>query len=244
LWSVSFALSRFGCEEKAAVALDIQRGERRTAHQLVRDTLRRAILTGKLTADTRLVQSDIAEQLQVSTTPVREALRDLASEGFILLDAHRGAVVRRLSYDDVYEIYDIRKLLEPDAMRRAVEHITDEEIDAAAQIQARADVETDAARWVELNHEFHRVFLKAARSPRLAGILNNLADSSAMYIATILARGERRREDANAHHRTLLEAVRHRDADAAAEVMMSHIHQTVEMVADILPRDIAGDGTV
>jgi len=217
----------------ALMDLDIQRGERRTAHQLVRDTLRRAILTGKLTADTRLVQSDIAEQLRVSTTPVREALRDLATEGFIQLDAHRGAVVKRLGYDDVFEIYNIRKLLEPDAIRRAVERITDQEIHEAAQIQARADVETDPARWVELNHEFHRVFVNAAGSPRLAGILNNLADSAAMYIATSLVHGEHRRENANAQHRALLDAVRRRDADTACAVMLTHIHQTVETVTRV-----------
>ena len=222
----------------------MQRGERRTAHQLVRDTLRRAILTGKVTAGTRLVQSDIAEQLQVSTTPVREALRDLATEGFIQLDAHRGAVVRRLGYDDVHEIYNIRKMLEPDAIRRAVELITEEELETAAAIQARADMERDPARWVELNHEFHRVFIDAARSPRLASILTNLADSAAMYIAASLVQGEHRREDANVQHHALLDAVRKRDADAACEVMLTHIHQTVETVTRLEPEAATPDGEV
>lgn len=220
----------------------MERGERRTAHQLVRDTLRRAILTGKVTAGTRLVQSDIAEQLKVSTTPVREALRDLATEGFIQLDAHRGAVVRRLGYDDVFEIYNIRKLLEPDAIRRAVELITDEEIDTAEAIQVRADAERDPARWVELNHEFHHVFINAARSPRLAGILTNLADSAAMYIATSLVHGEHRREDANAQHHALVDAVRDRDAERACDVMLSHIHQTVETVTRLQPEGPGTDG--
>jgi DNA-binding GntR family transcriptional regulator len=224
--------------------LDMERGERRTAHQLVRDTLRRAILTGKVTAGTRLVQSDIAEQLQVSTTPVREALRDLATEGFIQLDAHRGAVVRRLGYEDVFEIYNIRKLLEPDAIRRAVEHITDEELEIADAIQARADDERDPARWVELNHEFHHVFITAARSPRLAGILTNLADSAAMYIATSLVHGEHRREDANAQHHALIDAVRDRDAERACDVMLSHIHQTVETVTRLEPDGPQEDGSV
>lgn len=222
--------------------LDMDRGERRTAHQLVRDTLRRAILTGKVSAGTRLVQSEIAEQLKVSTTPVREALRDLATEGFIQLDAHRGAVVRRLGYEDVFEIYYIRKLLEPDAIRRAVELITDEELETATAIQARADVERDPARWVELNHEFHRVFITAARSPRLATILTNLADSAAMYIATSLVHGEHRREDANAQHHALLDAVRDNDADRACEVMLTHIHQTVETVTRLQPDGPDTDG--
>jgi DNA-binding GntR family transcriptional regulator len=215
--------------------LDIQQGARRTAHQLVKDTLRRAILTGKIASGTRLVQSDLAELLQVSTTPVREALRDLATEGLIQLDAHRGAVVRQLGKDEVYEIYHIRRVLEPEAIRLAVEHITDDELEAAAAIQARADDETDPASWVELNHEFHRVFIEAARAPRLAGILTNLQDSAAMYIAASLMHGKHRREDANLQHRQLLDAVRRRDPDRACEVMLAHIQQTVDSVTATLP---------
>lgn len=215
--------------------LDIQQGARRTAHQLVKDTLRRAILTGKIASGTRLVQSDLAELLQVSTTPVREALRDLATEGLIQLDAHRGAVVRQLGEDEVVEIYDIRRVLEPEAIRRAVEHITDDELEVAAAIQARADDENDPAAWVELNHEFHRVFVEAARARRLAGILTSLQDSAAMYIAASLIHRAHRREDANRQHRELLDAVRRRDADRACEVMLAHLQQTVDSVISTLP---------
>src|SRR5919106_6460717 len=138
--------------------------ERRTAHQLVLETLRRAILTGRIPGGTRLVQADLAEQLKVSTTPVREALRDLATEGLIKLDAHRGAEVRSLSGPEVSEIYRIRSILEPEAMRLAIERISDEEIATAAKFQARADEETDTAAWTELNQQFHKVFVDAARS--------------------------------------------------------------------------------
>ncbi len=211
--------------------LAIERGMRRAAHQLVRDTLRRAILTGKVRSGTRMVQADLAEQLQVSTTPVREALRDLATEGLITIDAHRGAVVRELSHDEVFEIYAIRKLLEPEAIRLAVERMTDDELEEAAALQARADVEEDPATWVELNREFHRLFMDASRSPRLSGILNNLQDSAAMYIAATVMQGQHRREDANDEHRRQLDAVRRRDVDAAVEVALAHIQQTVETVS-------------
>jgi DNA-binding GntR family transcriptional regulator len=69
---------------------------RRTAHEYVRNSLREGILRGSLVGGTRLVQSEIASELEVSTTPVREALRDLATEGLVQLDAHRGAVVLQL----------------------------------------------------------------------------------------------------------------------------------------------------
>jgi DNA-binding GntR family transcriptional regulator len=115
-----------------------------------------------------------------------------------------------------------------------------EELATAADIQRRADTEEDTAAWVELNHEFHSVFVKAARSPRLASILTNLADSAAMYVATSLAAGGRRRTEANAQHRALLDAVRQRDADTACAVMLTHIQETVDTVVRVAP-DGTGD---
>ena len=79
-------------------------GGRRTAHEFVKDSLRRAILRGDLSGGSRLIQADLATMLNVSTTPVREALRDLATEGFITLDRHRGGVVRELNWSEMEEI--------------------------------------------------------------------------------------------------------------------------------------------
>ena len=73
---------------------------RQTAHEFVRSVLRRAILSGELAGGTRLVQAELAAVLEVSTTPVREALRELASEGLVRFDPHRGAVVQELSGEE------------------------------------------------------------------------------------------------------------------------------------------------
>lgn len=208
--------------------------DRRTAHQLVLDTLRRAILTGTIPSGTRLVQADIADQLQVSTTPVREALRDLATEGLIKLDAHRGAEVKSLSGDEIAEIYRLRRLLEPDAMRMAVELITDDEIAAAGAVQDEADAEQDTAAWVDLNHRFHTIFLKASRSQRLASILQALHDAAGMYIAATLVHDGDRLSEANCEHRDLLGAVRARDADAAVDIQMAHVRRTMESIASAM----------
>lgn len=211
--------------------LALDGGGRRTAHQLVRDALWRAILTGQIKGGTRLVQTDLAERLQVSTTPVREALRDLATEGLIRLDAHRGAVVQELSQEEAREIYELRLILEPVAMRLAVERITEEELEMASALQARADVEHDPASWVELNYEFHRAFIEAGKSRRLRGILSNLQQSAAMYVAASVMEGEHRLEEANAQHHELLNAVRARDADKAVEVVLSHLGQTMASIS-------------
>jgi DNA-binding transcriptional regulator YhcF (GntR family) len=101
-------------------------GNWRTAHDFAKQTLRRAILRGELPGGTRLIQSDLATQLGVSTTPVREALRDLAGGGLITLDRNRGGVVRELNWHEVEEIDQIQERLRPLAMELAVRNISDE----------------------------------------------------------------------------------------------------------------------
>ena len=207
-------------------------GSRRTAHELVRDTLRQAILRGTLPGGLRLVQAEIATQLEVSTTPVREALRDLATEGLIRLDAHRGAIVRELEFSEVEEIYDLRMLLEPEALRRATANITAEELAYAASLQAQMDEETDAGVWADLNREFHATLVKAARAPRLITILQNLRDSAAPYVGLSLQTSEEQRRHANVHHRGILEAMRTGDADTAAAVALEHLESTRQILAE------------
>src|SRR5665213_132940 len=140
--------------------------ERLTAHEIVRETLRGAILRGDLPGGTRLVQSELAVQLNVSNTPVREALRDLASDQLIRFHPHRGAVVRKLDIDELREIYEIRKALEPLAIRLAASRITGKQLKEASDLQARMDKETDPCAWVEKNRKFHALLESTARSPR------------------------------------------------------------------------------
>lgn len=218
------------------MSLAIGEDERRTAHQLVRDTLRQAILTGQISGGERLVQAELAQQMRVSTTPVREALRDLAAEGLIRLDAHRGAIVHSPSQSELEEIYRLRQLLEPEIMERAIAHITDEQLEEATRILQRADQEEDPTTWIDLNRQFHRLFTRATHSTRLAAIVESLQDSATLYILVALTRGTRSTDEANAQHWQLLEAVRARDVQAARKVMLAHIHQTVDAQPDLPER--------
>ncbi|REF97328.1 GntR family transcriptional regulator [Asanoa ferruginea] len=206
-------------------------GERRTAHQMVRDSLRLAILDGTLRAGSRLVQADVATRLNVSTTPVREALRDLASEGLIRLDAHRGAIVRETSLHEVREIYLLRRLIEPEAVSIAVHAMEPEVLAALEQLQAEMDKGPDLGRWVALNREFHRLFNGAARLDRLAEILNNLDDNAAVYVNLALRAAHTDHRDAtNRHHQRLLEACRDGDGEGAAKLVVEHLQQTLATI--------------
>jgi DNA-binding GntR family transcriptional regulator len=196
---------------------------RPTAHEYVRDTLRRAILSGEISPGTRLVQADLAEMLDVSTTPVREALRDLASEGLVRLDAHRGGVVHELSNDEVTEIYEIRKVLEPEAMRMAAKNITDEALDRAEALNERIRIEPGSAEYVDLNRELHMTIYDAAGSARLEGILKGLLDAAVMYVSASLQHEPDIRRLAVEDHARIIAALRRRDGEAAAQEIITHM---------------------
>lgn len=201
---------------------------RRTAHELVRERLRQAILSGELEGGTRLVQAEIATQLEVSTTPVREALRDLATEGLIQLDAHRGAIVRTLDLSEVSEIYDLRRLLEPEAMRRAARQLDEADFAAAEELQRRMDEVEDVGVWADLNRQFHGRLIDAIDSPRLKAALENLRDSAAPYVGFMLKKGREHLADANKEHHALLEALRAGDGEKAAAITEQHLAGTVK----------------
>lgn len=212
---------------------------RQTAHEFVRDVLRRAILNGELASGARLVQAELAAMLEVSTTPVREALRDLASEGLVRFDPHRGAVVHELTAEELHEIYRIRSLLEPEAMRHAAPKITDELIARLERLHERMLHEPHSAEWVDSNRAFHMAVYERTGSRRLASIIASLQDASVMYIGASLQADPHLRDEANRDHGRILEALRRRDGDAAATAILDHLTMSMRVLEGELPPDAA-----
>jgi DNA-binding GntR family transcriptional regulator len=200
----------------------------RTVESYVRETLRGAILRGQFAVGSRLIQTRIARDLGVSTTPVREAFRSLESEGLIWLDPHRGAVVRALSAEDVHDIHLLRTLLEPEAMRLAVARIRPEQLAEAEALQEKLRTERDPGRWTDLNRRFHRVFLDASGSERLAQMLGGLHDSYAPYIVAMVVAAPDTMPLSTKEHDAILDAVRSGNADLAAELQVRHMRKTVD----------------
>lgn len=200
---------------------------RQTAHEFVRETLRRAILNGKLPAGTRLVQSELAEGLSVSTTPVREALFDLASGGLIQIDRHRGGVVRELNRAELLEIYGIREVLEPYAIRMAVHHVTDAMIDRMRSLHRQMMDEPDSAAWVDLNREFHGTIYDATGAPRLAAILKGLLDAGVMYVGSSQRHRPTHQAEANQKHAEILDGLAARNADRTVAITLEHMKLTL-----------------
>jgi DNA-binding GntR family transcriptional regulator len=209
--------------------------DRRTAEAFVRETLREAILRGEIPVGSRLLQAEVAQQLAVSTTPVREALRALATEGLVTVDPHRGAVVRGLSASEVRDIHRLRQILEPEVMHRAVQRITAEQIQVAEELQERMREESNPGRWAELNRSFHRVFLHAAGSERLAQLVSSLHDAYSGYIAVMMMSTPKQMQQATDDHDAILAAVRAGDAEAATASVLAHMRPTVDHATEAEP---------
>lgn len=198
------------------------------ARHRVKLVLHRGIVSGAIPGGTRLVQSSIAEELAVSTRPVRDALRELAAEGFVRLDDRGAAVVHELCWSDLEEIYQIRMMLEPVATARAACQASEEYVLRAVELLAAMEAETDAARWAECNSGFHGLLDEAASSPRLVAILGNLRELSALYIRHAILTVPDRARHANAEHEEILRAIIARDPSAAADAAVRHLDGTLE----------------
>jgi DNA-binding GntR family transcriptional regulator len=199
---------------------------RQTAHEWVRDRLRSAVLAGDYPPGSRLVQTEIAERFGLSVTPVREAMRDLVAEGLIRLDPHKAATVRELDLDEALEINDLRLMLEPVAVRRATPHLGAAELAELEELQRQLEADPDDVTWVELNHRWHTVVLRASHSPRLTEILTTLRGISRFYLAASLRRSALDREKSNRDHHRMMAAFRAGDVEAAGRVMDEHLPST------------------
>lgn len=199
----------------------------RTAQQIAYAILHRSIMNGTLAPGTRLAQNQMAAQLSMSTTPVREALRRLASEDLVRIDAHRGAIVRGLDRQELVDVYEIRLLLEPFAMRKAVENITDAELDNAERCCEQMDDHSDMDAWLRANQEFHSILNRASASATLVRMLQGLSDSAARYLQWSMTVRTGFAAAANREHRRLLRALRNRDGDRAAAMVEKHLRGTL-----------------
>ena len=211
-----------------SLRLDSSTSRRITAVDLVRDVLRTAILRGDLPGGTKLVQTDIATQLGVSTTPVREAMRDLASEGLITLDSHRIGTVRKPDWEEMGEIVEMRRALEEVAIRRAMVNMTAAQLAEARDLADELAEEEDLGSWVQKNSQFHTIFHRATGTRRLGAMLQTLEEASGVFVAAAQRLHPEIRRRAVADHFALLDAYQARDIDRAVEIQLSHVGLPLE----------------
>ncbi|HZC61730.1 MAG TPA: GntR family transcriptional regulator [Streptosporangiaceae bacterium] len=195
--------------------------------EAVLDAIKRAILAGELRPGQNLVETELAQLLGVSKTPVREALKTLAGAGLVTMSAYRGATVRAIDPASAAAIYDLRLLLEPEAVRRAVGRGAAEASPVQAWASAHAalqasDAATDQAQRSLANREFHRALYLACGNSLLVKTLDDLRDQTALVSALSWEQAPSWQQEA-AEHQAILAAARRGAATEAAALLRAHI---------------------
>ena len=193
--------------------------------ELVFESLREAIINGRLFPGERLMEIQMAEEMGVSRTPVREAIRKLELEGFVVMIPRKGAYVAGISIKDIADVFEVRAALEALAAGLAAERITEEELDELERFlveisELRESGNLDAI--VEKDTKFHDVIYRASRNERLVQIVTHLQEQIHRFRTASLARPGRTR-DALDEHKKLVEAISDRDVELAQKLAREHI---------------------
>lgn len=195
--------------------------------------LRAAIVEGQYRPGQRLVEQRIAEECELSRTPVREALRQLHAEGLVQMEPNRGSVVRMISVDDLVDLYELRSRLEAYAVERAAARITPpllarldaarQRFDAAVPLAATGsrDGVREVSRW---NNEFHDTIVDASEDRRLGAVLARTVDHPLVFQAFRRFDDEQMSRSALFHH-LIRDGIAQRDPRRAANLMSEHILQ-------------------
>lgn len=195
------------------------------AGTLVYQAIKQEIADGTIGPGERLLEQELSDRYEVSRTPVREALRILTAEGLLDDQPGRGLVVSQPTPDEIVEIYFLREMLEGLAGRLAAQRAGETDLARLAQIVkeiASATSEDDDGRVVDLNAQFHFVLWRAARSPRLLKIMEDLQISVRRFQRSTL-RYPGRLAQAQSEHMALLEAIGGRRADEAERIAREHM---------------------
>jgi DNA-binding GntR family transcriptional regulator len=213
----------------------------------VLERLRALILTGEYGPDERLIEEQLAERLGVSRTPVRQALTMLEAEGLVEITPNRGATVCSFSIEDVWDIYDLRAVLEGHAARRAAGRIERRELERLRELAREMeglpgqfdDHEEEIRALVALNQEFHGTIVEASRNRRLERLINRTVEIPLMFKAFYWYTLHER-TISNHYHRQILEALENGDADRAETIMREHVYEGRDFVIRALKEDMNG----
>ena len=185
--------------------------------------LKERILGGQYAEDQFIRQELIAQELGVSRIPVREALALLEAEGLVIREKYRGAVVPKLSREEIEEIYALRGLLEPYLLAEAIDKIDQETIDRLVDIVARSHQTADKTEWAGLNVEFHRALYEAAERPLALQMLDRLLVRADRYLKMQRFLSTQSQEESDAEHLRILECIKAGDKDGALDSLRQHI---------------------
>ncbi|WP_406663559.1 GntR family transcriptional regulator [Gallaecimonas sp. GXIMD1310] len=206
--------------------------DHKTRTSFVLDSLRELILSGELKAGQPLPQNQLAERLNVSRIPVREALMQLEGEGLVDFVAHKGARVTPLSVEQAEELFDIRLQLEPDLLARSITQLSPAQLQQSQDYLLQMDVALEQGsiqHWAGFNRRFHLSLYAAAKRPRTLALVAGLNTHCDRYVRLhlLLDGGVQR---AQGEHQALLDSCRRQQTSAAVALLSQHIRDAREDV--------------
>jgi DNA-binding GntR family transcriptional regulator len=184
--------------------------------------LREAIFSGEYQSGEPLRQEAVAKKYAVSRIPIRESFQQLEREGLLSIDPNRGAFVTPVEPREVEEISELRFLLEPHMLARAIPQMSNASLGLAEDVLAEADRETDQGKLAMLNWMFHRALFVSADQPYTLTLLESVHLKTERYMRLVLNLMQHQ-EQSQREHRAILEACRARELARATELLQDHI---------------------
>jgi DNA-binding GntR family transcriptional regulator len=213
---------------------------RSSLRERIKDVMLQRILAGTYAPGSRLVETRIAQELGVSQASIREALRDLEHIGCVVYEPYRGCSVRSFSVEELLEAFPVRAALEGLAARLAAQHITDPELQ---ELRRHYDAMIAAARAGDAHEQsqadthFHAAIARGARNTTLERQWSFLEPFSRTYISVSQPGLDLRA--LSDRHIPILDALRARDGDAAAEAMHQHLMDAADLLRPLADKELA-----
>jgi DNA-binding GntR family transcriptional regulator len=216
----------------------------RNASVAATELIREAIVDGRLEPGRRLKEEELARELGISRTPIREALLMLQAEGLVDAIPNRGAMVSVHTPEDLDDLYQLRALLEGYAARRAATRISDTQVEVLRESCARfdrLDPDTDLREVVRENMLFHSTIFEAAGSSRLESMVRRVVELPLVYKSYIWYSPDQQRISVH-YHRQIANALAARDAERAELIMKEHIFEARDLLVARLRERPEGEG--
>lgn len=217
----------------ADTKFNINTNEYLPLRDVVFNTLRDAILTGKLVPGERLMENQLAEKLGVSRTPVREALRMLELENLVELVPRKGAQVLDMSEKDIVNILEVRSALEGLATSVVCKKMSKEDLQQLKNMEVdfeKAVAENDVEHFVDIDEDFHDLIFAATENDKLINIFRNLRIQLYRYRMAQAKNNETSMSTIVAHHRSIIRAIENHDAEEGASIAQGHIKYQTESI--------------
>ncbi|MTI82108.1 MAG: GntR family transcriptional regulator [Firmicutes bacterium] len=207
--------------------------------EIVFETLREAIIKGNLNPGERLMEIQLAEEMGVSRTPVREAIRKLELDGLVVMVPRKGAYVAGISMKDIVDVLEVRAALDALAARLAAERITDDELDKLEKSIVSISEVSDGKNLDEVvarDTGFHETIYEASRNKKLVQFITHLKEQLQRFRSTSLSIPGRTKE-ALEEHKQIVEALSERNAELASQLAYQHIENAENSMLSAIKKE-------